>query len=79
MRDREIFNRQLKINGTHSTLHQSGFLLLGLLQHLFHLLQPQSCLSIAAKGETDTDTVAVVLPLAEDVLTPDRLFLPSII
>lgn len=46
------FHRQLKFNGTHTTLHQSGFFLLSLLQHPFHFLQPKP--SQAATTETQT-------------------------
>lgn len=57
---REItFHRQLKFNGTHTTLHQSGFFLLSLLQHLLHFLQPQP--SQAATTETQTHPFALLL------------------
>lgn len=54
-----IFHRQLKFNGTHTTLHQSGFFLLSLFQHPLHFLQPQP--SQAATTETQTHPFALLL------------------
>lgn len=53
------FHRQLKFNGTHTTLHQSGFFLLSLLQHLLHFLQPQP--SQATTTETQTHPFTLLL------------------
>lgn len=59
---REItFHRQLKFNGTHTTLHQSGFFLLSLLQHLLHFLKPQP--SQAATTETQIHSVTTIWKL----------------